>query len=82
VQEEAARELQAALDAKEEELQAAKREAAAEADAAVVSRMQVSAGVAVSPSFCARGLSATWRSDGAGCSRDAGICLLNCFVAR
>ncbi|KIY94431.1 Protein CASP [Monoraphidium neglectum] len=38
--EEAARELQAALDAKEEELQAAKREAAAEADAAVVSRMQ------------------------------------------
>jgi hypothetical protein len=40
-QEEAIRELQAALEAKDDELQAARREAAAEADAAVVARMQV-----------------------------------------
>lgn len=40
-QEESIRELQAQLEAKDQELAAARREAAAEADAAVVARMQV-----------------------------------------
>jgi hypothetical protein len=48
-QEETIRDLQAALEAKEEELQAARREAAAEADAAVVARMQVRCHAAAPP---------------------------------